>query len=238
MRLRLSIGRRGFFIAAFAFSLVALLPMRLALDWLGLDSNGLAAREASGSVWLGALKEAQLGPVPLGDVGARLNALPLLIGRARVSLARTGEDGSIAGAAVASRHAFGFDDVTGQARLGAMLAPLPIAALDFQRVSVGFASGQCQRAEGMVRATIAGDLGGIALPSGLSGEARCAEGALLLPLASQSGMELLNLRIHADGRYRAELMVRPGDQAARERLIGAGFAPAGAGVARLLEGSF
>lgn len=238
MRVRLPLGRAAFFVAAFAFSLVALLPMRLALDWLGLDTRGLAAREAAGSVWLGALKEAQLGPVPLGDVEARLNSLPLFLGRARLSLSRRGEGGDLEGAAVASRHRFGLDDVTGQARLGSLLAPLPITQFDLDRVSVGFTSGQCERAEGAVRATIAGDVGGIALPSGLNGEARCAEGALLLPLASRSGMEQLNLRLFADGRYRAELLVRPSDPAARQRLAAAGFTPAGAGMARVLEGAF
>ena len=61
MSFRLPFGRGAFFVAAFAFALVALFPLRLAIRWLGLDERGLAAREAEGSVWLGALKEAQLG---------------------------------------------------------------------------------------------------------------------------------------------------------------------------------
>ena len=52
-----------FLAAAFLFSLVALLPMRLALDWLGFGERGLSARAATGSLWLGALQEAQVGPV-------------------------------------------------------------------------------------------------------------------------------------------------------------------------------
>lgn len=231
-------GRTVFFLAAFAFSLVALFPLRLALDWFGLDERGLAAREANGSIWLGALREAQLGPVPIGDLGARLNSLPLFLGRARVSLVRRGADGVLAGALVASRHSFAFEDLTGQIRLGGQLAPLPLAALDLDDVSAGFSAGQCRQAGGMVRATLAGDLGGIVLPSGLSGTARCESGALLLPLASQSGMEQLNLRLFADGRYRAELLVRPTDPAVGQQLAAAGFAPAGNGFARLVEGSF
>jgi general secretion pathway protein N len=238
MRIRMPMGRTVFFLAAFAFSLVALFPLRLALDWFGLDDRGLAAREASGSIWLGALREAQVGPVPIGDVSARLNSLPLFLGRARVSLVRRAADGSFAGALLASRHSFAFEDVTGQLRLGGQLAPLPIAALDLDDFSAGFADGQCRQAGGMVRATLAGDLGGIVLPSGLSGTARCDAGAVLLPLASQSGMEQLNLRLFPDGRYRAELLVRPTDPATGQRLAAAGFAPAGNGFARLVEGSF
>ena len=80
-----------------------------------------------------------------------------------------------------SRHSFGLEDVTGQLRAGGLFAPLPIAALDARgrqrRASRG---GLCESAEGQVRATLSGELAGIALPSGLRGEVRCAEGALLL----------------------------------------------------------
>ena len=238
MRIRLPMGRTTFFIAAFAFALVALLPLRLALDWLGLDERGLAARSAEGSIWLGALKEAQLGPVPIGDVSARLNSLPLFLGRARVTLSRPAEADPFEGAAVASRHSFGIEDMTGRLRLGAVLAPLPVASLELDEVSAGFVSDQCARAEGRVRATLAGDLGGVAIPSGLSGNVRCDGGALLLPLVSQTGLEQLNLRLFADGRYRAELIVRPSDPGLGERLRTAGFVQSGGGFARMIEGRF
>ena len=116
MKVRLPFGRVAFAVAVFFFSLVALTPLSLAIGWFGLDTRGLAAREAEGSVWLGALKEAQLGPAPIGDVTARLNSLPLYLGRARVSLARADETQPFQGAAAVSRHAFGFDDATGPLR--------------------------------------------------------------------------------------------------------------------------
>ena len=84
MRIRLPLGRTIFFVAAFFFSLVALIPLRVAVGWFGVEA-GLAAREAEGSVWLGVLKEAQFGRVPLGDLSARLDMLPLLLGRARLA---------------------------------------------------------------------------------------------------------------------------------------------------------
>ena len=238
MRIRLPVGRTLFFVAAFLFALVALLPLRLALSWFGLDAHGLAAREASGTVWHGALREAQFGSVVLGDVEARLNTLPLLLGRARVSLERPDENGRFEGAATVTRRSFGLDDLSGQLRLGQTLAPLPIAALDLGDVTVRFSGGVCAAAEGLVRAAIAGEVGGVALPSGLSGNARCAGGALLLPLASRSGMEQLNLRIFADGRYRADLFVRPSDDAVRDRLLASGFTLARGGYAMRLDGRF
>ena len=238
MRIRLPMGRTSFFLAAFAFALVGLFPLRIALDWFGLDARGLAARSAEGSIWLGALREAQLGPVPIGDVSARLNSLPLLLGRARVTLARPAESEAFEGAVLATRHSFGLEEMSGRLRLGAALAPLPVASVELDEVSAGFEADQCRHAEGRVRAALAGDLGGLAIPSGLSGSARCDAGALLLPLVSQTGLEQLNLRLFVDGRYRAELIVRPSDPSVGPRLVAAGFTQSAAGFARLSEGRF
>lgn len=236
MRIRLPLRRTIFFVAAFFFSLVALIPLRVAAGWFGAD--GFAAREAEGSVWLGMLKEAQFGRVPLGDLSARLEMLPLVLGRARLRLAREDADGGFEGAVSVSRHSFGIDDLSGRLRLGALFAPLPIAALDLDDVSVRFAGGLCESAGGSVRATLSGDVAGIALSSGLRGSVRCAQGALLLPLASQAASEQLNLWLSADGSYRLEVALRPGDVAARDRAAAAGFTPQGASYVRRLDGSF
>jgi general secretion pathway protein N len=238
MRIRLNMKRGVFFLAALAFALVALLPLRLVVGWYGLEGRGLAAREATGSLWLGALKEAQFGAVPLGDLRARLNILPLLLGRARLSLSRDGADGGFDGAVTVSRHGFGIDDFNGQLRTGAMFAPVPIASLDLADVSAHFDGGLCSDAEGEVRAALTGEMAGLLLPSGLRGTARCAEGALLIPLASQTGMEQLNLLVRADGRWRIDLSVRPTDPAAAAPLTAAGFVPSGGALVRRIEGSF
>jgi general secretion pathway protein N len=80
MRVRLPFGRTLFFLGAFFLAMIALLPMRLALEWFGIGQRGVAAREVQGSVWYGALKEAQLGTAGLGDLQAGLRALPLVLG--------------------------------------------------------------------------------------------------------------------------------------------------------------
>ena len=72
MRIRLPIGRTLFFLGTFFLSLIALLPMRMAMDWFALPQRGLAAREVKGSVWFSELKEAQFGTVGLGDLNAAL----------------------------------------------------------------------------------------------------------------------------------------------------------------------
>ena len=236
MRVRLPLKRTIFFLAAFFFSLVALIPLRVAVGWYGAE--GLAAREATGSIWLGLLKEAQWGPVPLGDVRARLNVLPLLLGRARLSLSGDAPDGRFEGAVSVSRHSFGLENVTGQFRTTGLFAPVPISSLDLDDVSARFDNGQCESAEGRVRATAAGELAGLALPSALAGDVRCAEGALLIPLAGQAGVGRLDLAIRADGSYRLDLVVRQADPTLAPRLIAAGFLPSAEGYSRRIEGHF
>lgn len=238
MRIRLPVRRSLFFLIAFLFSLLALLPLRLALDWLALDESGFAAREAKGSIWLGALSEAQYGGVALGDLSAELRTLPLFLGRARVDLERHDEQDRFRAGATVSRNAFGLDDLTGRLDVGAAFAPLPINSIDLNNVEAHFANGLCTSASGAVQAGLAGEVGGIALPGGMSGTARCDEGALLLPLTSQSGMETLNLRLLPDGRYRADLLVRPTDDMLRDRLIATGFTLSSGGYGLRIEGAF
>jgi general secretion pathway protein N len=207
MRLRLRWWRELFFLAALTVSLVALLPLRLALDWLGFEAKGLAARDAEGSIWLGALGDARFGPVPVGDVGTRLRALPLLLGRARLDLVQ--QDDGLRGGLTLSRHGFGIDDASGTLQ-GPALDDLPAPYLDLADLSFRFADGHCTAAEGLVKARFAGDVGGVPLAAGFSGEARCDGSALLLPLVSQSGADRLDVRLFADGRYRIDVQLRPG----------------------------
>jgi len=238
MRFRLPLGRSVLFLAALAFALVALLPLRLAAGWFVLGGRGLSAREATGSLWAGALKEAQFGAVPLGDLRASLDILPLFVGRARLSLSRDDPDGRFEGAVSVSRHGFGVDDLTGEVRVGALFAPVPLASLRLEDVTAHFENGQCDHAQGSVHAGLSGELAGLLLPSGLTGNARCAQGALLIALAGQTGMEQMNLRIEGGGRWRIDLVVRPTDPLAQGRLTGAGFTPSGNGYLRRIEGSF
>ncbi|HEX8641731.1 MAG TPA: type II secretion system protein N [Allosphingosinicella sp.] len=238
MRIRIPLRRSLLVLAFFLFALIALLPMRLALGGLGFDRSGLTARAATGSIWLGALQEAQIGPLALGDVKARLNLLPLLLGRARLSIASADEDAPLEGAAVLTRHSLTFEDVTGRFRLNGLASPVALSALDLDDVSAGFSGGRCTQAEGRVRAAVRGELGGVALAAALSGNARCANDALLIPLASQSGMEQLNIRLFPNGRYRLDLLVRPSDPAVAARLSGAGFRATPGGHLLQVSGTF
>lgn len=230
MRIRLPLGRSLFFGCAVLFALVALLPLRLALDWIGISDRGLTARSAVGSIWLGALQEARIGPLPLGNMQAGLRTLPLLIGRARVDLERSGEGEPLRGAVTVSRHSFGLEDVRGRLDATSLFAPLPITYVDMDNVSVRFENDLCAVAEGQVEATVAGQFAGLPLPGAFSGQVRCDGGAALLPLASPSGRETLNLRLSGNGRLAAELVVRPADPGLAQRLAAAGFTPTADGA--------
>ncbi|MEO9132762.1 MAG: type II secretion system protein N [Sphingomonas sp.] len=211
-RVRLKTGPVAFFGATFVLALIALLPLRLAMGWFDLGNTGLTAREVSGSVWYGNLREASFGGVGLGDLHAGLSPFQLLVGRARINL--SGQGGAARpfhGAIGVTRHSFGIDDLTATLPAGNVFAPVPVSALDFDDVSLRFQDGNCERAEGRVKATLSGDLAGISLGQGMSGTARCDAGALLLPLVSQAGTETIALRLWGTGRFRAELTVQPSD---------------------------
>jgi general secretion pathway protein N len=207
MRLGQRWWRELLFLGALLLSLVALLPLRLALDGLGFAARGLSARQVEGSVWAGALADARLGTVELGEVTTRLRALPLLAGRARLDVAQ--EDQGLRAGITLSRHGFGIDGAS-----GALPAPrldgVAVPALELADVSIRFEDGLCTAAEGLVTARFAGELAGVPLAAGFSGEARCDGPALLLPLASRSGSDRLDVRLFADGRYRIDVALRPG----------------------------
>ncbi len=218
MRLRLRWWRELFFLGALLFALIALLPLRFVIGGLGFADRGLTARGAAGSLWLGALDEARLGPVPLGTVATRLRVLPLLAGRARLDVAQEG-DGFRAGL-TASRHGFGIDDASGTIEVAGFGA-VPPSTLDLTDVSVRFGDGQCAAAEGMVKARLAGQIGAAPAVSGFSGEARCDGRAVLLPLRSQSGADRLDVRLFADGRYQLDASIRTGGTAYSQWFEGA-----------------
>ncbi|MEM8695333.1 MAG: type II secretion system protein N [Pseudomonadota bacterium] len=240
MRIALPMGRMVFFTCIFLLAMLVLIPMRLGLDWLGIDDRGIAAREALGSVWNGRLVEAQFGDAAVGNVDAGLGVLPLLVGRARVAMARSGTEagtlGDFRGALNVSGSEFGLDDMQAALPVAMLFAPLPMTALELEDVTVHFDNGLCADAEGLVRARMTGDMGGVALPDAMMGNAQCDEGSLLLPLISQSGMEQLDIRINADGVYAAELRVMVVDDNVRERLTLAGFSPGANGYALTVQG--
>ena len=62
-------------------------------------------------------------------------------------------------------------------------------------------------AGGNVRMTVASNVPGLDLTNGLLGKPRCDKGQLLIPLASQSAMEHVDIRLSGDGAYEATVFL-------------------------------
>jgi general secretion pathway protein N len=201
MRFRIPTRRAVLFAALFALALLASLPMRLVLGWAGA---GISAREASGTAWSGSLKEARAGAAILGDLDARLAPLPLLLGRARLEIERSSAaPDRLSGALVVSRNMRATESLTGMVPIDAQLAGLPVESLSLNDMTVRFRDGQCDRAEGMVTASLSGSTLGAASPASVSGSVRCDRGDLLIPLAGGAGSGVA-LRVAGNGRYRPD----------------------------------
>ena len=203
MKWLMTIPRWGLVALLVLVALVALFPMRIALDWIGLERAGLTAREVRGSVWNATLSEAQFGGAALGDVDASLSPLPLILGRAQVNLSNpTGLNGRVT---VARRSVEANIDqalLEGFPALGA----LDIGALRLSSVAVMFVDGQCVEAGGNVSAVVTLPWAQGAIPP-LDARIRCDAGALLLPLASAGGAERLDIRLYGDRRVQARAVV-------------------------------
>ncbi len=238
-RIRLRTGPTAMFGGMLLLALIVFLPMRAALGWVGIEDAGLVARRVTGTIWGATLTDARFGELSLGNLHARLAPLPLLAGRARIVLAGPETNPRpLRGSASVSRHGFGVDDLTATIPTGAVFAPVPVTTLDLDGVTVRFADGQCERAEGRVRATLGGEVAGITLPQSVSGTPKCEGDALIVPLASQAGTEGITLRIDGTGRYRAVLTLQPTDPIVEQRLESIGFVRGAGGYSQAIEGSF
>jgi general secretion pathway protein N len=220
----------GLFIAA----LIVSFPLRLALAWADRPGRGLTAREVSGTVWDGRIADLRLGALPLGDLEAGLRPLPLLIGRQEFSLERLGPAGAAELNAVAAggQGWVSLRDVSGEVALGDGFGAIPANSLGFRGFRLAMDNGRCREAAGQVSLLLSplSELmpGGIAL----SGRARCDKGALYVPMSGPSGMEKVLLRIQADGRWRAELILSglPVEVSGPLLQMGFGARPGGIGI--------
>lgn len=215
-------GRLIAFVALLVLALMASWPLRFA----GLGDMGLTAQAVSGTVWSGRLTAAQLRGLPLGDVQASLAPLPLLGGTVRLAFIGP----AIAGAVLRHGDGGGVSGVRGRLLPG-RLAGLPVATLDFEDFSVDFRGATCASSSGRVTLQAGGILARI---GALVGTPRCDGPALVLPLTADRTR--LDLRIAADGRYRATLAVDDVGEGDRAGLLAAGFQPTPRGLAFNVEG--
>ena len=221
----------GLFVAALAL----MLPLRLAFAWGMPDS--VTARSVEGPVWGGRVADLRVGPLPLGTLDAGLSPLPLLLGRAEFALSRDGDAPFVARAS-GSADGVRLSGVNGTLALPDGLGGLPVTSLGFGDLSLRMEEGRCVAAKGTLSMTIASP--GPLLPDALvvSGQARCANGALVVPMQGTGGMEKLTLRIAGDGVWQADLVLSGLPSEVSTPLLLGGFAARPGGIGLRTSGNF
>ena len=209
------------------------LPLALVLPLALPENSGVTARSAHGSVWDGRLRDANVAGLPLGDTRIGFDWLPLFIGQARMGFASAALRGivELSSGRVAMSRGNGVVDLAGRLR------PLPVSRLTLDDIAVEFRNNRCTSARGRVRAEVAGDIGGLMLPGGMSGTLRCAGSDLLVPLSGQSGMERIDLRIAQSGAWSADISVRTSDPVIIGKLVSSGFASGPGGYTVKVSGA-
>lgn len=193
MKWRMTIPRWGLLALLGLAAMVALFPMRIAMDWIDLNDGGLASREVRGSVWNATLSEAQFGGASLGDIDASLSPLPLLLGRVRIDFSG-GE--RLAGNLAISKRSSGI--VIERALIEDV--DLPGNQQGLVRLTgfeARFVDGSCIEASGLVSIVVNQTTVISAAPLA-NARVRCDAGAIFIALPVAGG----GLRVGADGLVR------------------------------------
>ena len=236
-------ARRRWAVGALLLALVliiATLPMRLALGWVGATGAGVTARAVHGSVWSGELIDARLGALPLGTVQASLSPLALLRGDAELAFSRVDDRlGALAGR-LHGGDPRGVSDVNGTTALSGGLGMIPVDTIRFEGATLRFdANGKCVGASGRVQLAVTAPIAGLDLSRGLAGPLSCADGRAQAALASQSGMERLTLSFDGSGAYRARFAINVDrDPAMAAALAALGFRAGPGGFVLATTGRF
>lgn len=197
-------------LAAAVAVLFASFPLRLALHVADLPRLGLSAREVGGTIWRGRIGGLALKRQALGTFDVRLRPAPLLLGRAAMRFDRTDQElqGPLSGTLLSGGSAHGVQRLEGRLAAASLFAPVPVEALEFNRVTVVFREGSCVEAAGQVTAVVGTRIGGLDLTRGLSGPVACEGERVRARLASAGGRERVEFFLAEDGRYRAFMTVR------------------------------
>ena len=217
-------------------AVIALFPLRLALGLSDLKSIGFTARQVEGSIWSGRVGELHMRSQPLGTLDVALDPLALLIGNISMGFSRLGSpDGPLDGRIIAG-FTRGLIDTSGRIAVGDMFAPLPITALELDKVTIRFRDGQCEQASGRVRPIIAAPVPGLTFDAGLAGSVECDGQRARVRMTTPSGAERLEFYVRESGEYRGWMSVRNGQPDVNGALSTFGFRPSPQGMTLTVDG--
>lgn len=198
---------------------IAFLPLRWLTDRYVPD---LRADSISGSIWDARLRNASFQNTPIGNVDAGLAFRPLLAGRMEIGFQKL--DGALEGRFVGGRQGGGIAGLTGTVPLAVLPSPIPPIMVQLEDVNVTLNRDRtCSSASGTVRTQVEGIPGLDRLPL-LAGTPACEQGAVVVPLRTESGRAGLDLRVRPGPTWAATLRVDPGNPALATALAVAGFA--------------
>lgn len=219
-----------------SLALIALFPLRVALDATDVARVGLSARQVAGTIWYGRLGDLHFADRPLGTFEVALNPGALLLGRASMNFQRMdGLDGPLSGKLVLGSRR-GVVNVDGRAAVGDIFAPLPIEALEFDGFTVLFRDGVCIEAAGRVTPVVTVPVAGLQFGSGLSGTMQCDGQRARVTMTNASGSERVNFYIRSSGAYRGWMSVRDAPPDAAIALSLFGFRPSQQGLTLSVDG--
>jgi general secretion pathway protein N len=215
-------------------ALLMLMPLAVAANALGVT-----ARNVQGSILSGAIRDASLGGVRIGDVNARMRILPLFLGRLSFSLMR-GDTPYVPGVSGAIGTGWGgifADKLTATIDGGGLVRGMDGSEIRIESLSFAFANGKCSTASGVVRLSLDETALGSVLRGGMLGNAQCSNGDLYVPLLSQSTMERASIRIKGDGSYQATFTINQPSPENAVALAFAGFKPVAGGFRLMRTGT-
>ncbi|MEO1657665.1 MAG: type II secretion system protein N [Pseudomonadota bacterium] len=203
------------FVVTFIVSGLMRLPLAVPLSFaeLPFESRGI-----TGTVWNGTIHGIVVEDEAVGDLGVRLKAVPLLLGRIEADADLRGSGIDVSGGVALSMRTIALENVNAsieleRLRLRDTLGQRLRGTLDAQVQEVVFVGGDCRRASLSASTdALAESLGAFASRGfAISGEGRCEEGDLQLPMAGagpDAEVEVM-LTLSGDGEYSSTLAVIP-----------------------------
>jgi len=203
------------FLLTFIVSGLMRLPLAVPL---GLTELPFENRGISGTVWDGEIRGIVVEGQPIGDLEVRLKALPLLLGRVDTDAGLIGSGIDVSGKLTIGLRMVSIRDLDASVdlerlRLRDTLGQRLRGTFDAEIDEIVFVGGDCRRASLTASTdTLAKSLGAFASRGfTISGEGRCEEGRLVLPMegAGPDAAVDVMLSLSGAGDYSSRLAVIP-----------------------------